>query len=247
MKRGLLMASAALVLAAGSIGMAGAAPTSGGSQKGTNASAVPGTPVSATGGVSGFNAAMEIAEVGRQQKDPLILVAAARAVLAIGSTPGEDAAKEGAADKAKPAATTTGPATKVAGASKPLVDRLLADATTYARGDQAMLGYIRETEAGAGRGTTAGPHRHNVELRAGRYIDYTERFVGGQLAEAAVVGDGDTDVDVAIYDQNGNRVCASTRGGDREYCSWTPAWTGNFTVRVTNYGRVYNNLALLVN
>lgn len=48
MKRGLLMAGAALVLATGSIGMAGAAPTAGGSQKGTNASAVPGTPVSKT-------------------------------------------------------------------------------------------------------------------------------------------------------------------------------------------------------
>ena len=58
---------------------------------------------------------------------------------------------------------------------------------------------------------------------------------------------GDTDVDLVVYDSNGNRICSSTRGGDREYCRWTPAWTGEFTVRVSNYGRVYNAVTMVTN
>lgn len=249
MTRGLFLASAALVLAAGTVGAASAAPEAGApaSQKGKNSAAAPTVAAAKTTGVSGFNAAMEIAELGRQQKDPLMMVAAARAVQAIGGTPGEDASKGGVADKAKPVAAATAVATRAEVPATPLVDRLLAEATTFARGNEVALGLIRETQAGAGRGTTAGPHRHDVRLGGSKYLDYTERFVRGQLAEAAVTGDGYTNVDLVVYDASGNQICSSTRGGDREYCSWTPAWTGDFRVRVTNYGGTYNDVAVLVN
>ncbi len=248
MTRGLFLASAALVLAAGTVGVASAATdaTAPASQKGKNSAAVAGAPATATTGVSQFNAAMEMAELARQKKDPVMMLGAARAVLAIGGTPGEDASKGGVADKAKPAAASA-TTTKADVAASPLSDRLLAEATTFARGNEVALGLIRETQADAGRGTPVGPHRHDTRLGGYKYTDYTERFVRGQLAEAAVTGDGDTDVDMVVYDANGNRVCTSARRGDREYCSWTPAWTGNFTVRVTNYGAVYNDVAMLVN
>ena len=246
MTRGLFLASAALVLAAGTVGAAFAAPQAGApaSQKGKNSAAVAGAPATATTGVSQFNAAMEMAELARQKKDPVMMLGAARAVSAIGGTFGEDVGKAGVADKAKPA---SGAATRAEAPATPLFDRLLAEATTFARGNEAALGLIRETQADGGRGTTVGPHRHDVRLGSSKYLDYTERFVRGQLAEAVVTGDGYTNVDLVVYDANGNRICSSTRGGDREYCSWTPAWTGNFTVRVTNYGSSYNDVAVLVN
>lgn len=248
MKNGMLLAGAALLAFAGSVGVASAQQqgSSSADRKGTNAAVVSAVSAAKTTGVSGFNSAMELAEIGRQQKDPLMLVAAARVVLAIGGTPGDDAGKSGAADTAKPAGGS-GAATKPDATAKPLAERLLAEATGYARGNEVTLGLIRETQASAGRGTPAGPHRHDVRLGSRKYVDYTERFVQGQLAEAGVAGDGDTDVDITVYDANGNRICSSTRSGDREYCSWTPAWTGDFRIRVTNYGSVYNDVALLVN
>lgn len=76
---------------------------------------------------------------------------------------------------------------------------------------------------------------------------YSFRFVGGYQAGAYLSGDGDTDLDLYIYDQNGNQVCSSTSSGDDEYCIWNPIWTGPFKVVVKNRGGISNNYVLKVN
>jgi hypothetical protein len=248
MKKDMVLASAALALVIGTMGTAyaGTDSSAAGSKKGRNSAAEPSLPAAKSTGVSTFNAAMEIAEAGRLQKDPLMLVAAARVVLSVGATPGKDESKSGVTNKSKPtAAAATDKKADVA--PTPVADRLLAEATDLARDNQVALLLIRETQVAAGRGTTGGPHSHETRLLGRSYVEHSERFVRGQLAEAVLAGDGDTDVDIAIFDERGNRICSSTRSGDREYCSWTPAWTGNFTVRVTNYGSVYNDVAVLIN
>ena len=72
-------------------------------------------------------------------------------------------------------------------------------------------------------------------------------FTGGRYAEVAAVGDGDTDLDLYIYDGNGNLVCSDTDLSDRTYCGWTPRWTGAFTIKIVNRGRVYNRYTLVTN
>lgn len=212
-------------------------------QKGTNAAARMAQP-RGTSGVAEFNSAMEQAATARSLRDPMMMASAARRVLAVGGIAANDPGTTGAADAAKPAGGSA--ATKPAD-TRQIGQRLLDEAKAMAGGNAAALAYAAEVAAGAGRGTQVGPHRHTVDLQAGRYIEYTETFRGGQLAEAGLVGDGDTDVDLKIIDQNGNVICESTRNGDREYCSWTPAWTGTFKVQLTNYGRVYNAVTLVVN
>jgi hypothetical protein len=73
---------------------------------------------------------------------------------------------------------------------------------------------------------------------------YTEYFVGGFVAGAYLSGDSDSDLDLYIYDSNGNMICRSETYGDDEYCVWTPSWTGMFKIVVKNRGNVYNRYFL---
>ena len=62
-----------------------------------------------------------------------------------------------------------------------------------------------------------------------------------------VVGDGDTDLDLYIYDQNGNQIASDTDYTDQCVCRWVPSWTGAFTIRIVNRGAVYNEFAIATN
>jgi len=73
---------------------------------------------------------------------------------------------------------------------------------------------------------------------------YTEYFVGGFAAGAYLSGNGNTDLDLYIYDANGNLICRSEAMFDDEYCIWTPSWTGMFKVVVKNRGSISNRYFL---
>lgn len=83
-----------------------------------------------------------------------------------------------------------------------------------------------------------------VEANSSIHYDYT--FIGNQDALVTISGDGDTDLDLYIYDQNGNEVCRSTANGDDEYCAWNPRWTGAFRVKIKNYGNIYNRFNITI-
>ena len=97
------------------------------------------------------------------------------------------------------------------------------------------------------RGRSFNPISHWDIVRAGRTDVYRERFEGGKFAEVAISGDGDTDLDLYIYDQNGNRICSDIDYGDQAYCSWWPQRTGSFRIEIINLGSVYNEYMLLTN
>jgi hypothetical protein len=67
------------------------------------------------------------------------------------------------------------------------------------------------------------------------------------LAEVAVIGDGDTDLDLYIEDEFGNIIVRDLDYTDRTYVQWTPRWTGAYKVKIRNLGRVYNQYTLLTN
>jgi len=72
-------------------------------------------------------------------------------------------------------------------------------------------------------------------------------FYGGREAEIAILGDGDADLDLLVTDENGNTICLDRSYSDRLYCSFTPAWNGNFLVVVKNMGRIRNSYYILTN
>lgn len=74
---------------------------------------------------------------------------------------------------------------------------------------------------------------------------FQESFVGGYQASVLISGDHDTDLDLYVYDQNGNLVCQSVSNGDDEVCTWNPLWTGPFLIKVKNRGYVYNRYTII--
>jgi hypothetical protein len=94
----------------------------------------------------------------------------------------------------------------------------------------------------------AGPIRGNVyqndRANAHSTVTYNEVFVGGSAAFVRVVGDGDTDLDLFVYDENGNLIVSDTDYSDQPYVTFTPAWTGPFRIVVQNRGNVYNDYTI---
>ena len=198
--------------------------------------------------VSQVDAALEIAELGREVGDPILLVAAARVLNALGSstpdgTVGEETPLED--PSSKPAGEAR---EKSEEASKDPAAVLLSEARRMARGNELVMAAIADTEGGSMKGSLRGPGTYS-DVRVGSLSRLTiqEAFRGSELAEVAIVGDGDTDVDLFIYDENGNEICSSTGSDDREYCRWTPRWTGTFTIELRNFGGVYNAVNVLTN
>ena len=76
---------------------------------------------------------------------------------------------------------------------------------------------------------------------------YKEKFWGGEVAEVLVFGDGDTDLDLYIYDENGNLITSDTDYTDICICRWNPIWTGDFIIKVVNRGSVYNDYVIATN
>lgn len=87
-------------------------------------------------------------------------------------------------------------------------------------------------------------------VRAGETDSYQEWFVSGQEAGAIVSGDGDTDLDLYMYDEYGRLICKSETNGDDEFCTWTPSFNNlgarRFKVKIMNRGSVYNNYTILL-
>ena len=71
--------------------------------------------------------------------------------------------------------------------------------------------------------------------------------VADGAVESAVVGDGDCDLDLYIYDENGNIVASDTDYTDQCICRWVPSWTGKFIIRIVNRGYVYSNYIIATN
>lgn len=148
--------------------------------------------------------------------------------------------------------TERGPAVKDAEAKQSKVEfdvkKLLADAKRMAKNDDALLALARRVEnTPVAAGRTNGPGRTYERVNARSYDQYNVRFRGGELAEVVVIGDGDTDLDLYVYDENGNLVASDTDYTDNCYVRWYPKWTGNFRIKIVNRGYVYNNYVLITN
>ncbi len=126
-------------------------------------------------------------------------------------------------------------------------EAMFAKATELAAGDEAILGLIEDAMAEGSRGRIGGAVQWLSRLPAGQTDVWEIPFYGNSYGEIAVVGDGDTDLDVAITDENGNVFCYDVSWSDSLYCDFTPAWDGYFYVTVQNMGGVRNSYHLMTN
>jgi len=72
-------------------------------------------------------------------------------------------------------------------------------------------------------------------------------FRRAESARVAVTGDGSSDLDLYVYDANGNQVAKDDDYSDDCLAVWMPRWTGAFTIVVVNRGSNYNQYAICTN
>jgi len=168
----------------------------------------------------------------------------------------ENAAKLGAKkSEAQPASKTPDKEAKKGETPAPTLDpvKLLAEAATWAKGDEHMTALIavEKAKATAGHvgtlGATKGPVVHNDSVNSRSIDTYNIAFDGGEIARVSVIGDGDTDLDLYVYDMNGNLIIKDD--GPTDHCGvwFVPNYTSTFTIRVVNNGYVYNRYLLITN
>ena len=187
-----------------------------------------------------FQMAAELSRYGYANNDALSLLQAARIAIREGYSVDQKTKKEG---------TEGGQATEP-GAKKETTmtldaTKLLDDAAAMAGKDNALLAMIADARRQIKRG---GPNGYVVSsVAAGGTDRYTAVFRGGENAIVMVIGDGDTDLDLYIYDENGNLITYDNDYTDNCVCTFTPRWTGTFVIKIVNRGRVYNNYVLRTN
>ncbi|MFO1032400.1 MAG: hypothetical protein U1F60_15065 [Planctomycetota bacterium] len=186
--------------------------------------------------VADLAAAQHLARWGRQNKNALALAAAAAVM---NQTPAGD-------DAPKPPAAAADMPQKDSKATPATAESLLAEARALAGGDQAMLAAIARAGE-ASRGRKEGPGSVTTRVGARSEDIYNETYRGGEIARVTVDGDGDTDLDVYVFDENGNLIASDDDGTDFCVVSWRPRWTGPFRIVVRNLGNVYNRYTLTTN
>lgn len=195
----------------------------------------------AGGAVAQMAMAQDLYRYGLATSDALSVLAAARIAQSIDA---RDVAREvetrptEGADQAETGEGVDAPADVAA---------MLDKAMELAGGDPALTGLVEDARAEGSRGRVGGASRTLSRLHAGNTDLFSVGFHGGRLAEIAILGDGDADLDLLVTDENGNTICLDRSYSDRLYCSFTPAWTGNFYVAVKNMGRMRNSYYILTN
>jgi hypothetical protein len=100
------------------------------------------------------------------------------------------------------------------------------------------------TSAASFASPVRGPLSDTARCPANRTIFYNEVFRGGENATVSIVGDGDTDLDLYVYDANGNLIARAVGLSDRETISFFPFQTGTFRIEVRNLGNVWNQYTI---
>ena len=100
-----------------------------------------------------------------------------------------------------------------------------------------MPGLASSIDGGCGNHIVA-PHSKKI---------FQVTFRGDQTASVAVRGDGSSDLDLYVYDENGRQVAKDDGNTDNCLVTWRPLSTGAFTIVVVNRGSNYNQYAICTN
>jgi hypothetical protein len=125
---------------------------------------------------------------------------------------------------------------------------LLADARNFAAGDKTLLAWADKIAGSLGsatRGAVGGP-REGIEVVAAQgTVTYKLPFRANEIATIFVSGDGSTDLDMYVYDENGILVGYDEENSDDCLVRLSPKWTGSFTIVVKNLGGQQNRYAIV--
>jgi hypothetical protein len=93
------------------------------------------------------------------------------------------------------------------------------------------------TIAAAAAASPVGGAKYDADVLGGfASVDYTVNLWGGEATVIRLSGDGDSDLDLLVFDENGNLIAEDLSYSDQAMAIVEPRWTGQFTVRVINAG-----------
>lgn len=180
--------------------------------------------------------ANQLASYGDRNNDALALIVAASIKQGIGSTEEEgEKESEGEGEMGE----------KDEGAGNSVGD-ILDRARALAGDNPELGGMIDDVAATSSRGDVAGAGCYNDRVWSGYTDTWTITFTAGSNY-IDLSGDGDTDLDLYVYDSNGRLICAGESYYDDEFCSWRQYRPETLYVKVKNLGGVYNVYDLCTN
>ncbi len=185
------------------------------------------------GSVALLLSAQNLYTLGQSDKDPLMVLTAARMMGSLTLIP----ATRTPETKGKPQSATL---------TLPDSNSMMATARTLAAGDDMLPDLIERI------GREIPPQAKSLrvtlsQLDAGVTDIWTLPFYGSSYAELAILGSGQGNLDLLVQDANGNRICQDNGSADRATCGFTPKDNGDFTVIVTNSGSAPDAYQLVTN
>ena len=127
-------------------------------------------------------------------------------------------------------------------------EAMLAAAESLATGDAALLGLIADVRAEGSKGVASGPIYSLGRLASGGVDKFPSvGFAAGEHAEIYVEAKVETDLNLRVFDSQGQLVCADTDPSPIAYCGWTAADDGAFVMQVENMGPQDTGYALMTN
>lgn len=172
--------------------------------------------------------AAELARWGRERGDAGALIMAARLLAEVPVRQGEGAAP----------ILTPG--------------RLLDEAAALSPGNETLLAAIDRLREPLTRGVRsssfgAGPVFTVKQLRARENWTFEVDARDGEVLRVAAIGDGDTNIDLAIRNTQGAVICRDGFGDHYPVCTVSPRPGGKMQVNVQNRGDVWTSIQVLSN
>jgi hypothetical protein len=235
-----------LALAAGlgvCLGQAGPAAGQAKQEKKTNAAAAAEAAKAkvdpAAEAVANLALAHSLIAYGRKNNSPEALITAARILGMLPATSKLEGDPKSERDPKAPAGerkkeskpSDDSPAALLAEAKK-----MSKNAAHVVAAAEAVARLLEETK----RGPVGGPIVGEYVVPAYSINTHRVTMRGDELWIVAISGDGDTRLDLEIYDEDGNFITADSGPGDDKVCRGVPLRTGLFFIRVINRGPVAN-------
>ena len=190
--------------------------------------------------VSHIAMSYELAEVGRKQKAPEMLVCAAKLLKGTNFTtrPGkEEGTIQGTKDK-----VLAGPQLDLSAQATELLDE--AQKMAEKSKNQPVLELIKKARSEEGRGAVGGPKTYLHQPGAGATITLDIPFAGGAPGRVWVQGNGRNVLDLKV---TGPKGWNGTNVGRAPSVSWAGHPAGTYTISITNTGRTPCAYRLLTN
>jgi hypothetical protein len=86
----------------------------------------------------------------------------------------------------------------------------------------------------------------DFRVRAGDTDYFKFNFYRGEMGAVVLKGDGDTDLDVYVYNEYGDLVGKDEDYSDGCVVSWYVYRSASYTVKVVNRGSVYNDYSICI-